>query len=104
MRLRPTWTALLPALAGVVLLAPAGCAALKESRASWPVKEYEKIIAGRLDADYVGTAACTAKCHAHDDARPGLPAQHPRRAGLGGDRPAARELRVLPRPGEPRDR
>lgn len=43
-----------------------GCASLRESRSQWPVKEYEKIIAGRLDADYVGTARCTEKCHAHD--------------------------------------
>ncbi len=46
--------------------AVAGCASLRDSRATWPVKEYERIIAGRLDADYIGNAACTAKCHTHD--------------------------------------
>jgi DmsE family decaheme c-type cytochrome len=56
-----------PAVLGALLLAVCGCAALQESRPAWPIKEYEKIIAGRLDANYVGTAACTAKCHAHDD-------------------------------------
>jgi DmsE family decaheme c-type cytochrome len=47
-------------------LAAGGCAALKDAQPSWPVKEYEKIIAGRLDADYVGTATCVSKCHTHD--------------------------------------
>jgi DmsE family decaheme c-type cytochrome len=32
-----------------------------------PVKEYEKIIAGRLDADYVGTDTCIEQCHTHDN-------------------------------------
>ncbi len=47
----------------------AGCAALKESRPILPIKEYEKMIAGRLDADYVGTDACLKACHAHDRIR-----------------------------------
>jgi DmsE family decaheme c-type cytochrome len=28
-----------------------------------PVREYERMIVGRLDADYVGNAACLEKCH-----------------------------------------
>src|SRR3990172_6351138 len=47
----------------------AGCAALKESRPILPIKEYEKMIAGRLDADYVGTDACLKACHVHDKIR-----------------------------------
>jgi len=47
----------------------AGCAALKESRPLMPIKEYEKMIAGRLDADYVGTDACLKACHSHDRIR-----------------------------------
>ncbi len=47
----------------------AGCAALKESRPILPIKEYEKMIAGRLDADYVGTDACLKACHTHDKIR-----------------------------------
>jgi DmsE family decaheme c-type cytochrome len=31
-----------------------------------PVKDYEKLIVGRLDADYVGDQACLSKCHEHD--------------------------------------
>ncbi|MDP1601988.1 MAG: hypothetical protein Q8M03_01860, partial [Legionella sp.] len=53
-------------LFGALALAVVGCAALTDSRPGWPVKEYEKIIAGRLDADYVGSAACTTNCHTHD--------------------------------------
>jgi DmsE family decaheme c-type cytochrome len=53
-------------VAGALIVSAWGCASLRDSRTQWPVKEYEKIIAGRLDADYVGNAACTAKCHAHD--------------------------------------
>ena len=31
-----------------------------------PVREYEQLIVGRLDADYVGDNNCLAKCHKHD--------------------------------------
>ncbi len=47
----------------------AGCATLKESRPIMPIKEYEKMIAGRLDADYIGTDACLKACHVHDKIR-----------------------------------
>ena len=47
----------------------AGCAALKESRPILPIKEYEKMIAGRLDADYIGTDNCLKACHVHDKIR-----------------------------------
>lgn len=43
-----------------------GCAGLKESRPILPVREYEKMIVGSLDADYVGTRNCLAACHEHD--------------------------------------
>lgn len=49
-----------------VLLSVGACSSLRESRTDWPVKEYEKLIAGRLDADYIGTDSCVAKCHTHD--------------------------------------
>jgi DmsE family decaheme c-type cytochrome len=47
----------------------AGCAALKESRPILPIKEYEKLIVGRLDADYIGTDNCLRACHEHDQRR-----------------------------------
>lgn len=48
------------------LLIAAGCAELKQSHQLLPVAEYEKMIVGRLDAEYVGTDNCVAKCHKHD--------------------------------------
>src|SRR5512136_3451764 len=47
----------------------AGCATLKESKPIMLNKEYEKMIAGRLDADYVGTDNCLRTCHFHDKRR-----------------------------------
>ena len=38
----------------------------KVSRPLLPVAEYEKLIVGRIDADYVGTDNCVAQCHRHD--------------------------------------
>lgn len=52
------------ALLGMFLLA--ACGELKQSRPILPISEYERMIAGRLDADYVGTDNCVAKCHKHD--------------------------------------
>src|SRR5512146_1888027 len=57
------------AAAMLAALFAAGCAALKESRPIMPLKAYEKMIAGRLDADYVGTDACLKACHVHDTIR-----------------------------------
>jgi DmsE family decaheme c-type cytochrome len=57
---------LLGALAASLI---AGCVALKEARPILPVKEYEKMIAGRLDADYIGTDNCLQACHTHDKIR-----------------------------------
>lgn len=42
------------------------CAELKQSRSLLPMREYERMIVGRLDAEYVGTANCVSRCHAHD--------------------------------------
>ena len=44
----------------------AGCSAMRSAKPIIPVKDYEKLIAGRLDADYVGDRACLSKCHEHD--------------------------------------
>jgi DmsE family decaheme c-type cytochrome len=44
----------------------ASCAGLKQSKPLLPLYEYEKMIVGRLDAEYVGTDNCVAKCHKHD--------------------------------------
>ncbi|MDF1580410.1 MAG: DmsE family decaheme c-type cytochrome [Desulfuromonadales bacterium] len=59
---------LLLAVTALAALIPA-CSDLSSMRSDTPllpVKEYERMIVGRLDADYVGNDACLAKCHAHD--------------------------------------
>jgi DmsE family decaheme c-type cytochrome len=46
-----------------------GCESLKSSRPILPIKEYEKMLVGRLDANYVGTDNCLSACHYHDEYR-----------------------------------
>ncbi len=50
----------------VVYLLLGACAELKQSKPILPIREYEKMVVGRLDADYVGTDNCIKKCHKHD--------------------------------------
>jgi DmsE family decaheme c-type cytochrome len=53
----------------IVSIAPlfiVACAEMKQSKAILPVREYERMIVGRLDAEYVGTDNCVAKCHKHE--------------------------------------
>ena len=50
---------ILPVAAALLLLC-ASCAELKQSRPLLPVREYERMIVGRLDAEYVGTANCVS--------------------------------------------
>jgi len=50
----------------ILAIVLSGCESLKSSRAILPMKEYERMIAGRLDANYVGTATCLSACHYHD--------------------------------------
>ena len=49
-----------------LVLCASGCAELKKTHALLPIAEYEKMVVGRLDADYVGTDNCVSKCHKHD--------------------------------------
>jgi hypothetical protein len=42
------------------------CAEMRQSRPILPVREYERMIVGRLDAQYVGTDNCVSRCHHHD--------------------------------------
>ncbi len=50
----------------IFLLLVSGCVSPKLSRPLLPVAEYERLIVGRMDAEYVGTDNCVAKCHRHD--------------------------------------
>ncbi len=43
-----------------------GCARMKEARPIVPVKEYEKLLLGKLTSDYVGNENCLKNCHSHD--------------------------------------
>ncbi len=63
------YTILFPILFISVLTLLISCVELKKSRPIKPIKEYERLITGRLDADYVGTKACLAACHEHDEIR-----------------------------------
>jgi DmsE family decaheme c-type cytochrome len=53
-------------VACILSLLAGACAELKQSKPILAVREYEKMIVGRLDAEYVGTDNCVAKCHKHD--------------------------------------
>ncbi len=46
-----------------------GCETLKKSKPIIPIREYEKLIVGRLDAQYIGTDRCLSVCHSHDKIR-----------------------------------
>jgi DmsE family decaheme c-type cytochrome len=58
-------------LAGCVLagLLTVGCSLqqLKEAKPIIPVQEYERMLLGKLTADYVGNQNCLKLCHVHDD-------------------------------------
>jgi len=49
-----------------VLALICGCETLKTSKPVMPVEEYERMLVGRLDANYVGTDNCLKACHTHD--------------------------------------
>lgn len=51
------------------MLALLGCETLKSSRPIVTQKDYELLLMGRYDADYVGTNTCLAACHEHDKIR-----------------------------------
>lgn len=46
-----------------------GCESLKSSKPIGTLKEYERLLVGRLDANYIGTDNCLSACHFHDDKR-----------------------------------
>jgi DmsE family decaheme c-type cytochrome len=46
-----------------------GCETLKESKPIIPIQEYETMLMGRLDANYIGTDNCLSACHFHDKIR-----------------------------------
>jgi hypothetical protein len=57
------------ALAVLALAVTYGCESLRASKPIVPIQEYEKLLVGRLDANYVGTDNCLKACHVHDQLR-----------------------------------
>lgn len=55
----------------VLCLSPVlnGCESLKTAKPILPVKEYERMLLGNINADYVGTDNCLKACHYHDKIR-----------------------------------
>ena len=49
-----------------VLIGFVGCQSLRSSEPIIPIAEYEALLVGRLDANYIGTKNCLAACHFHD--------------------------------------
>lgn len=66
MRARTILLFLIISALGSAVALLAGCETLKVSKPILPLKEYEKMIAGRLDANYIGTRNCLSACHVHD--------------------------------------
>jgi DmsE family decaheme c-type cytochrome len=64
-RSRPAIPKLLAVLAALLPLTFA-CGALRKTYPLGHQGDYEKLLSGSLEADYVGQKACLAACHAHD--------------------------------------
>jgi len=75
------------------------CESLRISKPIIPLREYEKMIAGRLDANYVGTQNCLSACHYHDKIKTGLRCEHHGGAALKEVRYAPGQLRIMHGPG-----
>lgn len=52
--------------ATIAFLLAGGCATLKTGHSIFLTKEYERMLAGPPDADYVGNDKCLKSCHDHD--------------------------------------
>jgi len=57
---------LLLLILGATLPLFAACAALRQGHPILPMQDYERMLVGSLEADYVGQKACLAACHTHD--------------------------------------
>lgn len=53
-------------LLAIIPIIFSGCETLKSSKPIKPVKEYELLLVGRFDANYIGTENCLSACHYHD--------------------------------------
>ena len=53
-------------LASIFIVACSDIATLRSSQPIAPVRDYETILVGNLEANYIGDSNCLAKCHVHD--------------------------------------
>ncbi len=53
-------------LASILIVACTDLATLRTSQPIAPVRDYETILVGNLEANYIGDDNCLAKCHIHD--------------------------------------
>ncbi|MBI5740806.1 MAG: DmsE family decaheme c-type cytochrome [Nitrospirae bacterium] len=47
-------------------VALSGCETIKSAKQVMPIRDYEKLLMGRIDADYIGNKNCLSACHYHD--------------------------------------
>lgn len=66
MKLRIPASIVLSAVAVSLLFACSDMSTVRQDYPLKPVREYERMIVGRLDANYIGNDACLEKCHVHD--------------------------------------
>jgi len=60
------WRIILFFFCALLLGLTQGCEKLKSTEPLLMQKEYENILVGDIDADYIGTKKCLSACHAHD--------------------------------------
>ncbi len=53
-------------LASILIVACTDLATLRSSHPIAPVRDYETLLVGNLDANYIGDKNCLASCHTHD--------------------------------------
>jgi hypothetical protein len=53
-------------LASILFVACTDVATLRTSQPIAPVRDYETILVGNLEANYIGDDNCLSKCHVHD--------------------------------------
>jgi DmsE family decaheme c-type cytochrome len=46
-----------------------GCEKIRSVKQIMPIEEYDRMLLGRLDANYIGTKNCLSACHYHDRIR-----------------------------------
>ena len=63
MKLRILLSAMVVCVLTTLLMSCGDTSSLRQDHPIKPVREYERMIVGRLDADYIGNGACLEKCH-----------------------------------------